>query len=176
MIGPSSRRSVARRALASLVVVAALLGACGGDDGGDDDRSLSQLDADLVPTQIADLVVEREDLEETLSGIDRPYVDGAALYTLRRDDELMATLQVARFADDAPKGESEFEGSILAQLGASTPEQFRMGEQEVHLTTGQSQRVAIWFDGPWFYILSTRDSYETPRELLRATLDLELQA
>lgn len=157
----------------AFVVVGA--GACGRDDEdvGAARPPIEILDQGPVPTELLGLEVQPEPLE-SLAEVDRPFVDAVGLYSLRAPDEaLQATLQLSRFSPSADVDSEQFRQSVIAQIGSSTPRAFRMGSHTVHLTTGRRQNVAVWFKGRHFFVLSTREEYEQPRALLRATLAIE---
>lgn len=163
------------RLLAGALAVGLLLGACGGDDPASvdaaDAREVGELDAG-VPTRLAGLRVTEEDITDTLKDSRRPYLDGAALYAFRADDdELQATLQVGRFADDVDVDDEEFRKLVITSIGASARE-VRMGDRQLHLTGADRQTLAIWFESRHLFILSTRDGFESGRTLLREALEI----
>jgi hypothetical protein len=166
------------RRAAVVLVVALLLGACGkGDPSVEraEARTIAALDADGVPGTLRGLSVEREDVEDTFETADRPYIDGLVLFSLRDGERLMATLQIARFADDAKWRTNRFRTSLLATIGGGKPRQLRMGEQEVYVTAGDRQGLAVWFKDQHMFVLSTREDYEFPRGLMRDAIELEVE-
>lgn len=174
------RRGGARTAASVFVVlVLVVVGSAGcGDDeeGGGPPRPIEVLGQGPVPTELLGLKVAPEPLE-SLAQAERPFVDAVGLYSLRtQDDALQATLQMSRFSASADVDSERFRQSVVAQIGSSTPRAFRMGSHTVHLTTGRRQNVAVWFKGRHFFVLATREEYEQPRALLRATLAIEPEA
>jgi hypothetical protein len=122
------------------------------------------------PTQFLDLSVQLEAVK-ALKSQKRAFVDGLAMFSLRRDELLQATLQVSRFSKEAKVTSGRFRNSVVAQIGSTTPQALRMGEDTVFLTAGRRQSVAVWFKDRYLFILSTRDDYAQPRSLLRTVLE-----
>ncbi len=168
-------RTPLRRALAPVVAAAALVGACsGGDDGAvsaADDRTIAELDAS-IPLEVNGLAVEEEDIADTLSGAQRPYLEAAGLYSFREDDLLQATLQIGRFADDVDADDETFRASLVNRVSAGAA-QFRMGGTELYVAGADRQTLTIWFDDDHLFLLSTRDGYEGGRSLLREALEIQ---
>ena len=45
-----------------------------------------------------------------------------------------------------------------------------MGGRDVYRSSQRKQSLTSWFEGNYFLILAVRDSYDTPRALLRELL------
>ena len=166
-----------RRLAPALLVVGLAMTACGSKDPvveRADQRKVAPLDAPGVPGELHGLKVKRENVKSALTSAKRPYLDGAALFSLRDGDRLMATLQVGRFADDARWTDDDFRGSLLSTIGGGSPRELRMGDQRMYLTSGDRQALAIWFKGRDLYILSSREDYDFPRGLLRDATSLQV--
>lgn len=158
----------------ALVAVAALvtLGGCAQSSAqAVKGEEIKLLGADLVPTEVRGLTVTVEPAD-AVKGAKSAFVDAVGLYSLRSDDLLQATLQVSRFTDDA-KLDAQFRRGVVQQIGSTTPQAVRMGDKTVYLTTGKRQRVAVWFEGKYLFILGTREEYPTPRALLRDLLEIK---
>lgn len=160
-----------RRALPALwLLVAVAAGACGGGtDAGA--QAVKQL-RPKIPDRVLDLGVKSESIK-AVQATKRPFVDGVALYSLRKDELLQATLQISHFTDDAKPNSAKFRGSVINQVGSTVPKAFKMGSRTVYLTTGRRQGIAVWFRDEYLFILSTRDEYGQPRRLLRQLLAVE---
>lgn len=164
--------------LRTLVALLAAFGAlvapaCGGDETpAGQATAVKALDGLTVPATLLDLAVQAEDVS-VVEGTKRPYVDAVGLYSLRSQDLLQATLQISRFTKDSKATTSKFRNSVVTQIGSTTPRIFRVGEQPVWLTTGRRQSVAVWWDGYYLFVLSSRDDYATPRALLRAAIEVK---
>lgn len=165
-----------RRLIAGALVIGAVLSGCGGDDAVSraEGRAIEPLDADALPRTLLGLEVGREDISEILDAAKRPYLEAAALYSLREGEELQATLQIGRFADDTDHDDEDFRETLLGTVGGGSIRELRVGDGAVYLTTGDRQQVAVWFQGEHLLILSTREEYEKPRSLLREALGLQL--
>jgi hypothetical protein len=154
------------------VIVAVLAGACGG--GSAPTEAVRQLELPQLGEHVLDLSVQSETARvKALKGVSRPYVDSIGLFSLRSGEQLEATLQVSRFTKRADTKSAKFRDSVIRQIGSTEPEQFRMGDRRVWLTTGRRQSVAVWFNDAYLYILSVRDDYAQPRTLLRTVLEVK---
>lgn len=158
--------------LAVALVALVAVPACGGGDTSAAAETIQDLPPTMVPAEIAGLAVAPEDIS-TVKETKRPFVDAVGLYSLRRDDLLQATLQISRFTEESNADEASFRDGVVAQLGSTTPKVFRMGDQQVYLTTGRRQSVAVWWKGRHLFILSSREEFETPRSLLRSALEIQ---
>lgn len=155
------------------LVTALVLAACGGGSS-DDTVVIEQLGADVLPATLGGLRVEREDVEPRIAGVDRSYVEATGLYVLREGEALQGTLQVSRLSDDADIDDPAFRLSIVNQIGSTEPKAFRMGDDVVYLTASKRQAVAVFFSERSFGVLSTLETYEHGRSLLREVLELDL--
>jgi hypothetical protein len=165
-----------RRLLPILVVVAALLAACGNENPqvrDADARKIVALDAPGVPGTLRGLAVVKEDIAGTVDKAERPYFEAVSLYSLREGDQLQATLQLGRFAEGTPYQRSGFRSSLLATIGGGAAKELRMGQDQVFLTSGDRQSIAVWFRGRHVFILSSREDYRFPRSLLREALAVQ---
>jgi hypothetical protein len=160
-----------------LVVALLLPLAVGGCGRGDDTAStvpVAQMGADVLPKRILDLSVAREDVKKRIGGVKRTYVESTGLYSLREGKALQATLQVSRFNDKANVKDRAFRLAIVNQIGSTQPRAFRMGSHTVYLTSAKRQAVAVFFNEHSFAVLSTLDTFDQGRALLRELLELDL--
>jgi hypothetical protein len=167
--------STPRRVLVvALVLLSVTAAACGNDrvDGTAGSR-IKQLPATFVPSELLGLPVAQEDMKATVSRSKDAFIESVGLYSMRRDDLLQATLQVSHFSKDAPVARAGFRQSLVSQIGGSRVQPYRMGTATVYRTTGRKQVISLWFKGRDLYVLSVRDTFETPRSLLRAALEIK---
>lgn len=166
-----------RRTVALLValVLSLALAACGSGSS-DEAVDIVQLGTDVLPDEILDLRIEREDVAERIAGTDRSYVESTGLYTLREGKKLQGTIQIARFREEAEVDveDERFRLSIVNQIGSTEPKAFRMGDDIVYMTAAKRQAVAVFFRPTSFVVLSTLETYDSGRTLLREVLELEL--
>lgn len=166
------------RLVATVAAAAALLGACGGGDGKPNARAAAAVPKEALPPTILDLAVADENATKLMKGSGATYIDRIGLFSLRRDDLLQATLQVSHFSDEADWKEANFRRKVARQVleaGAELPT-YRMGDTTVHLAVGVRQTTAVWFDGPYMFVMAAREEYEQPRALLRELVKLEMPA
>jgi hypothetical protein len=158
-----------------MVVLAVLIAApaCGGGSKAATPRKVARLPATLVPGDLLGLTVALEKTQTQTEGVKRPYIDAVGLYSLRKGPLLEATLEVGRFTKESDYKSRGFQGTVVSQIGSTEPKEFRMGSQPVWLTTGRRQSLAIWFKERYFFILTARDDYPTPRALLRRSLEIK---
>lgn len=154
-----------------LVLTAATAG-CGGGSA-PAKRAVETLDPGMLGRRVLDLDVSVENVADDLSRQTDVYVDGLTLFSLRRQKLLMATLQVARLDDRARVKDPAFRRSFVQSLGGTEPRAVRLGGQALWTTTGNDQELAVWFDGSYLFVLSTRKDYERPRVLLRTMLKVK---
>jgi hypothetical protein len=169
-----STRAV-RRVVAGALVSLGLaggLGACGSGSPKLVVHSIQPLTLKTLPPQVLGLAV-RSEAADQLKQAKRPYIDAVAFYSLRKGDELQATLQVSRFDQSARLSDPKFVTSLVSQIGSTAPKAVRMGHSTVYLTTGTRQSVSVWLRGRDMFILSSREDYTQPRGLLRALLAVE---
>lgn len=127
-----------------------------------------------LPQQIVGLTVGAEKIGAGLEKVVRPYVDTVAVFSLREDDLLRASLQVNRFNRAARPEDSEFRESIIATIGGTAPIKLRVNEDRVYATASSDQAVFTWFRGEGMYVLAVQKDFQFPRTLLRRFIDLEL--
>jgi len=165
-----------RRVLAVLLAIGVALPAasCGGGDSRQEAAAITPTSANLLPSTILGLKVARENVKSRVGGLKRAYVDQTGLYSLREGKELQATLQISMFNSKAPVRDEKFQLAIVNQIGSTQPRAFRMGDQTVYLTSSKRQAVAVFFRKHSFAVLSTLDTYDEGRALLRALLGLDL--
>ena len=159
------------------LAVAALLSGCGRSDAtpsaATPGKAVQALDLPSLPSDLLGLAVKKEDVAEPVAKVPATFIDGLALYSLRHDELVQATLQVTRFNRRADVGSDKFRLAVVNQIGSSTPRPFRLGGRTVYLTTGTKQSIAVWFSGRYMLLLASRADYDEPRTLLRKALELE---
>lgn len=167
-----SRLSLAAAALAALTVLTAACGSGSAEADAARAKKVEAIPADQVPDQLLGLKLAPEaDILETVKANTDTYVEAVGLFSLRRGELLQATLQVSRFTAASDADRASFRRSVIGQVGSTDPQQFRMGDQNVWLTTGKNQRLFVWFKQNTMFILTTRADYETPRTLLREAIE-----
>jgi hypothetical protein len=168
-------RPLARRlAAAGLAAISFVTVACGQDEvEGTAGKQIKQLPADVVPGELLGLPLAQEDMSATVARAEDAFVESVGLYSMRRDDLLQATLQVSKFRSNAPVETSKFRSSLVNQIGGTRVQRFRMGDDVVYRTTGRKQTISMWFHGRYLFVLSARETFESPRSLLREALEIE---
>jgi hypothetical protein len=166
-------RRLAGCVLATLAL--ALVGsACGNERvAGMAGTRIEQLPADFVPSELQGLPVAQEDMTDTVARSKDAFIESVGMYSMRRDDLLQATLQVSKFTENAPVDRPGFRSSLVSQVGGRRVQSYRMGTSTVYRTTGRKQVVSLWFKDRHMFVLSVRDTYETPRSLLREALAID---
>ena len=109
---------------------------------------------------------------DAVQAVPLTYLQASSLYSLRRGDVVQATLQISRFEPKAPFDQDKFRRAFLVQLSGTPPLEYRLGGQTVYQTAALRQRLAVWFKGQQVFVLSTRDEFDHPRDLIRAALAL----
>ena len=162
------------RAVAVVMAVGSFA-ACGSDDGLDQaSGKIELIKSDRIPAEVMGLQVQSEDVSKTLSEVKRSWAEAVGLYSFRREELVQATLQINRFNDNANYDDAGFRRRILQQIGGTQPRQIQVGEEDVFVTQSTKQTLAIWFEGEHLFVLSIRQDFEKPRNLLRSALELEV--
>src|SRR5207302_11131642 len=100
----------------------------------------------------------------------RSYVQATSMFSFRKENLLEATLQVSRFLGSAQYQSQPFRDRLVAGVGGVQATLVRVGSDNVYLTSANQQRIAVWFKGPYVFILSTREDFGQPRALMRQLL------
>lgn len=165
----------ARGAAVGLVALTALLASgCGGASpasaAATPTAKIRPLRAGVLPDEVLGLKVAPEDMSAQLKAVARSYAETVGMYSLRKDDLLQATLQITKFNDKARWQSAAFRTQVISQVGGSVPQPVKVGPDTVYLTRGTKQSLAVWFRGPYLFVLATREEYLQPRALLREML------
>jgi hypothetical protein len=126
----------------------------------------------FVPADALGLRIAPEDATAALQKGDRAFVDRFGLYSLRREEELMASLQVSRVNGDDPDTIERFRDAVITDIGSSRPREVLVGDEIVYFTTGERQQIAFWFRDRWLFVLSMREELTQRRALLRRMLEI----
>ncbi len=168
------RRRIVRRLLAGATAAAVgLLGAgCGTPSPkGTAANKVQQLPADFLSGAYLGLLPTRESVAGSLAGQEgNSYVKAVGLYALRDGELLQATLQVSKLSKAARVTDLGFQEQVANQIGGTRAQAFDMGGTRVFRTSQRKQSITSWFTGDYFLILAVRDTYPTPRALLRELL------
>ena len=167
-----------RRAAAIVAVFGLLATGCGEEAASEPVRfgtrgeDIKPLDVPM-PKRILGLRVERENVRKTIREVEDTYVDALSVYSLRKAKLLQATLQVSHMGPSADITPG-FRRTIVNALGGQAPREVRVGDDTVWLATGANQLLISWFRDERFFVLSIRQDFLRPRELLRTILETEL--
>lgn len=160
--------------LVASMALALVLAACGGASDASEPTATPGASELGLPTRLLGLDLVEEDISEKLQEVDASYFSSLSLFGFRADDEertLRATLQVGRFNDLARPEDPAFIRRIVGQVGASVPEEIRLGDHPVFMSIGQSHYTFLWFSGEWMYVLTSRDDYPFFRTMLRRLVE-----
>jgi hypothetical protein len=163
-----------RTVVAAAGVTLALFGAaCGtSDPKGTAADDIKQLPEDQLSGTYLGLKAEREDVGGSLANQEaNAYIDAIGLYSLRSNKRLEATLQISKLSDQARPKDAEFQELVANQIGGTKVQAFIMGGKHVYRSSQRKQSLTSWFRGNYFMILSVRDTYDSPRSLLRVLLE-----
>ncbi len=164
------------RCLGAVMAAAVALAGCARSDASSvkptPGHAVKALELPNLPGDLLGLKLGLEDVTEDLAKVPAAFIDALSLYSLRRDDLVMATLQVSRFNDGADVKDEKFRQTVVNQIGSTAPRTVRLGGETVYLTTGTKQSIGVWFKGRHLFVLATRADYDEPRTLLRRALEL----
>lgn len=168
----SSRTSLNRPAavLAGALALSGVLSACGqSHPAAPEPENVVAIGS--LPAKAGGYDVKAEDVSGQLKEAGRrAYVTGVKLWSLREGDYLRATVEVARFAADAPVDEAHFRATVATQVATSNPILHRVGDHEVYVTTGERQVYYVWFRGRDMLLLTVPATTPGRRALLRSLL------
>jgi len=159
--------------LAAVSVAAVFSAACSTESPvGTSAKQIKQLPTTQLTGPFLGLVPTREDVKTRLSEQDaNAYIDEVGLYALRDGERLEATLQVSKLSDKARPEDTAFQQQVANQIGGTKVQSFVMGGRTVYRSSLRKQSLTSWFRGDYFMILAVRDTYDTPRALLRVLLN-----
>ena len=169
-------RGLRLRPLGAVVAATLALAGCARSDASvapTPGKAVKALEIPNLPADLLGLKLAKEDVSQDLAKVPKAFVDSLALYSLRHNDLVMATLQVSRFNDGADIGAEKFRQTVVNQIGSSAPRTVRLGGETVYLTTGTKQSIGVWFKGRYLFVLATRGDYDEPRTLLRKALEIQ---
>jgi hypothetical protein len=133
---------------------------------------IKQLPEDELTGTYLGLEARREDVGGTLSNQDaNAYIDAVGLYSLRNNQRLEATLQISKLSKHARPKDPTFQQLVANQIGGTKVQAFVMGGKHVYRSSQRKQSLTSWFQGDYFLVLSVRDTYKSPRTLLRILLE-----
>jgi hypothetical protein len=154
-----------------LAAVAATVVACSSSTvKGTSGAQIADISASALPPTINGLSVAREDIRSTIAKGSDTYVAAAGLFSMRAQDVVEATLEIAELTSAARTDSPTFQLALASQVGGSTPDTARVADVTVYFTNATKQRVYVWFRPHTLYVLSVRDDYTAPRGLLRDSI------
>jgi len=170
-------RRVGRRAwVGAAAALLVPLMACGNGRAvaaGTPGKSITTLAPGLLPSEMLGLAVAHENVSDAVSKFPPTYTDAVSVWSFRSDDLLQATLQVSRFKDPAKLRSRKLRDTLVGQVGGSRAQPIHVGSRTVFLTTGTKQRLSVWFNGRYVFVLAVRDDFRAQRDLLRAAVGIE---
>ena len=163
------------KVVAILIFVALAAGCSRGIEGAITGAGKVEAPRVKVPSQILGLLVAPEDVSAQTNDVERPYLDAVAVFSLREEDLLRATLQVGRFNRIARPNQAAFRKQVVSTVGGTVAEEMTVEGLSVYATSGTDQQLYSWIDGDGFYVLSIHKDFEFPRTLLRRVIRLHLE-
>lgn len=164
------------RCLGAVLAAAVALAGCSRSDASVEPtpgKAIKALEVPNLPADLLGLKLAPEDVSEDLGKVPSAFIDSLSLYSLRKNDLVMATLQVSRFNDGADVNADKFRQTVVNQIGSTAPRTVRLGGETVYLTTGTKQSIGVWFKDRYLFVLATRADYDEPRTLLRKALEIK---
>ena len=126
---------------------------------------------EAMPAELLGLRATEEDVSVPLEEAgERAYVTDVRLWALREGERLRATVQVGRFAADAPVSDPAFRDRVAGQVGGTAPIVRKIGEDLVYVGAGNRQTFYGWFRGPHFVLLSVPADATNGRAIARVAL------
>ena len=124
------------------------------------------------PDQMVGLNVVKEDIAKTLAQDKSPlYTDRVGLYSLRDPSKLLeATLEIGHFRSGYQTNSTQFQQSIVGNIGSTQPITIRLGVTPVYISSAKGLVLAVWFNGDYMLTLAIRRTFQKDKELLREAL------
>ena len=147
--------------------------ACGSSSPtGTSAKDIKQLPENELSGTYLGLEARREDIGGSLSNQEaNAYIDAVGLYSLRNNQRLEATLQISKLSEHARPKDPKFQQLVANQIGGTKVQAFVMDGKHIYRSSQRKQSLTSWFQGDYFMILSVRDTYKSPRSLLRVLLE-----
>ena len=162
------------RWLASFVGLCVVFGACAGKGPTHalpGQPVAATVRPDAMPTELLGLHAQVEDVSKPLREAgDDAFVTGVRMWSLREGTRLRATLEVARFAPDAPSTTEAFRRHVAAQVGGTSPRLRKVDDEKVFVSAGNRQVYYTWFRGQHLVLLSIPADTSNGKAMLRAAL------
>ncbi len=168
------QRRLLHRVVGVAAAAALLFGAACGTSApkGTAAKDIKQLSDDVLGGTFLGLIPQREEIGGSLANQQaNAYIEAVGLYSLRNKERLEATLQISRLSDKARPKDPKFQLLVANQIGGTKVQPFVMSGHNVFRSSQRKQSLTSWFEGDYFMVLSVRDTYETPRALLRILLE-----
>jgi outer membrane PBP1 activator LpoA protein len=159
-------------AIGALALAATLTGCGGSSPTGVAGAAVQPIEASKLPSTVLDLEVHQEDVKNTVAQAKNTYLEAASIFSLRRGNLVMATLQVSRLSDKFKATKTRQKAALADKIGGARSQPFRLGPDTVYLTKGIRQRISVWFRDKYLFVLSSRDDYDQQRGLLRQVLEI----
>lgn len=102
-------------------------------------------------------------------------IEGGRVFTVRRGDEALASLQISEFKPGFGASRTEVRRGVLRSFGATRFEATRIGNERMYVSSGSEQRFLLWFspDGGWFQLMVARSSFQDADRIFAAILGFQ---
>jgi hypothetical protein len=134
-------------------------------------KDIAVLPASTVPKKLNGLAVKPEKVTKALAQAKHSYVDAVGFYSLREDDVVQGTLQVARFGPSARLSSADFRRQVILNASPGTPSDVNVGGTSIQQSSGTKSTVSIWFSEGRLIVLTVLATYTGARGLLEQTVE-----
>lgn len=102
-------------------------------------------------------------------------VTGGRVFSIRQDDEIVGSLQVAAFKPGLRTRREELRAGVIDSIGSGRFELIRIGTRRVYELNLPEQRMLLWFspDGTYYQLLVARQAFEGAAELFGSILTFQ---
>ncbi len=157
-----------------LIVVMTLVTGCSGGSPGSAAPSLPE---NLVPDEIGEFRLQREPTAEakfTEVG-DAALVTGGRVYTVRRDGEVLGSLQAATFKDSVRGNLKKVQKGLRASIGTGDFTLQRIGTEPVYVLQQNELKILLWFPpgGGYYEMLDARQGFDEAERVFLAILNFQ---
>ncbi|MHB1447238.1 MAG: hypothetical protein ACYCTI_09965 [Acidimicrobiales bacterium] len=131
---------------------------------------IASLPASALPADLDGLTVTEEKSPAGVSSDTGSYASSLGFFSLRKDKLVEATLEVVKLGRSADASSSSFQESLVNQINGGVPVALTLAGRQVYEAGGTGVGLTSWFDGRYFFVLTIRATYPTPRALIEAAL------
>lgn len=167
---PSGRGLATGVTLACVVLAGAACGKAAPAATAHRGAHIASLPVSALPATLDGLAVTEEKSPTGVSSDTGSYASSLGFFSLRKNKLVEATLEVVKLGRAADASSNSFQQSLVNQINGGVPVALTLAGRQVYEASGTGVGLTSWFDGRYFFVLTIRSTYPTPRALIEAAL------